>query len=259
MVAATDGVGTKLKIAIENRPARRHRDGSGGDVRQRSRGAGAQNRCSFLDYFACGKTRFGGPPAVIIAGVAEGCREAGCALIGGENRRNARSLQGWRLRPSQALAVGRRRTRHAVCRDPILPLATPVIGLCLIRRSLQRILAGPQDRRNRGPWFRSNRRRFSPPTGYDAGWRACWVADAALCQIMPCVRSHETGAVKGLAHITGGRLHRQLFPRCACQKHLGGRHRPCPCSGACRCSNGWQSRGASANSNCCAPSTAASA
>src|SRR5437660_325853 len=82
LVAANDGVGTKVKIAIES--------GIDGTV-----GIDLVAMCVndlvvqgaeplfFLDYFATGKLD-PAQGARIVSGIAAGCREAGCALIGGE-------------------------------------------------------------------------------------------------------------------------------------------------------------------------------
>src|SRR6202521_3475753 len=80
--AATDGVGNQGKIAGETS---RH-DTIGIDLVAMSVNdlvvQGAEP-LFFLDYFACGKLD-PAAAAAIVAGIAEGCRESGCALIGGE-------------------------------------------------------------------------------------------------------------------------------------------------------------------------------
>jgi phosphoribosylformylglycinamidine cyclo-ligase len=82
LVAATDGVGTKVKIAIETG---RH-DTIGIDLVAMSVNdlvvQGAEP-LFFLDYFACGKLdpEMG---AAVVKGIAAACKESGCALIGGE-------------------------------------------------------------------------------------------------------------------------------------------------------------------------------
>jgi phosphoribosylformylglycinamidine cyclo-ligase len=196
LVAANDGVGTKLKLAIDHD---RH-EGVGIDLVAMCVNdlivQGAEP-LFFLDYFATGRLESGVAERVI-ASIAEGCREAGCALIGGETA----EMPGMYAEGDYDLAgfcVGAVERDEALtgaglaAGDVILGLASSGVhsnGFSLVRR-----LAADKG------WKLSRPALFDPEV---------LLIDALLAPtriyvkpLLPLVRS---GQVKALAHITGGGL-----------------------------------------------------
>ena len=196
LVAANDGVGTKLKLAIEHD---RH-DGVGIDLVAMCANdlivQGAEP-LFFLDYYATGKLESGVAERVI-AGIAEGCRQAGCALIGGETAEmpgmyapGDYDLAGFcvgAVERDQAL------TGHRVqAGDLILGLASSGVhsnGYSLVRR-----LAADKG------W------RLDRPALFDL---ETLLIDALMAPTRIYVRSLlpevRCGRINALAHITGGGL-----------------------------------------------------
>ena len=195
LVAATDGVGTKVKIAIETC---RH-DTIGIDLVAMSVNdlvvQGAEP-LFFLDYFACGKLdpEIG---AAVVKGVAVACREAGCALIGGETAEMPGVYRGddYDLAGFAVGAVGRKDAiaalRHCAW-GRVIGLASTGVhsnGYSLVRRVAAD--AGLT---------------WDSPAPFD---RARSLGEALLTPTRLYVRSclaaiRTTKAVKALAHITGG-------------------------------------------------------
>ena len=195
LVAATDGVGTKVKIAV----ATQRHDTIGIDLVAMSVNdlvvQGAEP-LFFLDYFACGKLH---PEvgAAVVTGVAAACKEARCALIGGETAEMPGIYQAGDY-DLAGFAVG------AVARDKLLPRkdiapGDAVIGLAssgvhangfsLVRRIVA--AAGL-------PW--------DAPAPFEPSRQ---LGEALLTPTRLYVQSclaaiRATGAVKALAHITGG-------------------------------------------------------
>ena len=196
LVAANDGVGTKLKLAIE---LGRH-DGVGIDLVAMCANdlivQGAEP-LFFLDYFATGKL----DPAVaeaVVAGIADGCRQAGCALIGGETA----EMPGMYAPGDYDLAgfcVGAVERAEALTGnrvapgDVILGLASSGVhsnGLSLVRRIIEQ-----------------NEWKLDRPARFDAdrllGDILLEPTRIYVRSLLPEVRA---GRIAGLAHITGGGL-----------------------------------------------------
>jgi phosphoribosylformylglycinamidine cyclo-ligase len=195
LVAATDGVGTKVKIAIETG---RH-DTIGIDLVAMSVNdlvvQGAEP-LFFLDYYACGKLE---PEigAAVVAGISIGCREAGCALIGGETaempglyRGDDYDLAGFavgaaergQLLPRGDIAAG----------DVIIGLASSGVhsnGYSLVRKVVEKSGVAWSDPSPFAPEVTLGEAILAPTRIYV---KSC----------LAVIRA--TQAVKGLAHITGG-------------------------------------------------------
>jgi phosphoribosylformylglycinamidine cyclo-ligase len=209
LVAGNDGVGTKLKIAI----ATGHHDTIGRDLVAMCVNdvvvQGAEP-LFFMDYFACGQLQLGVAERVI-TGIAEGCKDAGCALIGGETA----EMPGMYESGDYDLAgfcVG------AAERGTLLPTPDIVDGDVLIGLpssgphsngySLIRKLVVTSDVSYRDP------APFDPSV--TLGEALLTPTRIYARQALAAIR--ETGAVKGIAHITGGGLTENI-PR-ALPSHL---------------------------------------
>ena len=188
-VSSTDGVGTKLKIA---QLLDRH-ESIGVDVVAMNTNdvlAYGARPLWFLDYVAVG-TLQAGLLGALLRGIVRGCRQSGCALIGGETaempgvyRRGEYDVAGFCVG-----VVERRRLidgRRVVAGDVVVGLASSGVhanGLSLVRRVL-----------TRAELKRFARQLLIPTRIY----------------VKPVLAALERGRVHAIAHVTGGGLSRRL-------------------------------------------------
>lgn len=209
LVSGTDGVGTKLEIA---QAAELH-DTIGIDLVAMCVNdvlAQGAEPLFFLDYFATGKLS-AQVAAKVVAGIAAGCREAGCALIGGETAEmpgmyaaGKYDLAGFVVGAAErtALLPDTNAMRKG---DILIALASSGAhsnGFSLIRRVVEQSGLGWDDSAPFSPHHALGAALLTPTRIY-------------VKSLLPCIRS---GAIKGLAHITGGGLIEN--PPRMCPDHL---------------------------------------
>jgi phosphoribosylformylglycinamidine cyclo-ligase len=198
LVAATDGVGTKLRIAIDT--------GHVGSV-----GIDLVAMCVndlvcqgaeplfFLDYFATGKLDTD-TAATIIEGIAEGCVRSGCALIGGETAEMPGMYHGADF-DLAGFAVGAMERGAGLPEgvaegDVLLGLASDGVhsnGYSLVRRTVER--AGLS---------------WSSPAPFAQTSLAEALLTPTRLYVRPLLAARALGGLRGLAHITGGGLTENL-------------------------------------------------
>jgi phosphoribosylformylglycinamidine cyclo-ligase len=201
LVAANDGVGTKLKIAIETGI-------------HHSVGIDLVAMCVndlvvqgaeplfFLDYFAAGALDVD-QAASVISGIANGCRQAGCALIGGETAempglyaKGDYDLAGFAVGAVERSAILPRKDIGAG--DVLIGLSSSGVhsnGFSLVRRIAERAGLSWQDEAPFQPGMMLGAALLEPTRIY----------------VKPLLDVMRSGlAVKALAHITGGGITENL-------------------------------------------------
>ena len=198
LVAATDGVGTKLRIAIDTG----HLDSIGIDLVAMCVNdlvcQGAEPLL-FLDYFATGRLDVD-QATRIITGIAAGCAQSGCALVGGETAEmpgmyhgDDFDLAGFAV---GAMERGGDLPQGVVAGDVILGLASDGVhsnGYSLVRRVVE--LAGLG---------------WDAPSPFCNGPLGLALLTPTRLYVMQALAAIRAGGVHALAHITGGGLTENL-------------------------------------------------
>jgi phosphoribosylformylglycinamidine cyclo-ligase len=194
LVAATDGVGTKLRIAIDTG----HVDTIGIDLVAMCVNdlvcQGAEP-LFFLDYFATGKLQVD-QAARIIAGIASGCADSGCALIGGETaempgmyHRGDFDLAGFAV---GAMERGHDLPQGVQAGDVLLGLASNGVhsnGYSFVRKVVELSGLG-----------------WEAPSPFCEGSLGQALLTPTRLYVKQALAAIRAGGVHGLAHITGGGL-----------------------------------------------------
>jgi len=198
LVAATDGVGTKLRIAIDTGLV----DTIGIDLVAMCVNdlvcQGAEP-LFFLDYFATGKLDVD-QAARIIEGIAEGCAQSGCALIGGETAEMPGMYHAGDF-DLAGFAVGAMERGHdlpqgVAAGDVLLGLASDGVhsnGYSLVRKVVEK--AGLD---------------WSAPCPFDSGTLGEVLLTPTRLYVRQVLAAVKAGGVHALAHITGGGLTENL-------------------------------------------------
>lgn len=198
LVAATDGVGTKLKIAIETGEV----GGIGIDLVAMCVNdlvcQGAEP-LFFLDYFATGALDVG-QAATIVGGIAEGCLRSGCALVGGETAEmpGMYAAGDFDLAGFAVGAMERGTGLPAEVRegDVLLGLASDGVhsnGYSLVRKVVELSGLG-----------------WESPCPWGEGTLGSQLLTPTRLYVMPALEAIRAGGVHALAHITGGGLTENL-------------------------------------------------
>ena len=203
LVSGTDGVGTKLKLAFE---MNKH-DTVGQDLVAMSVNdilvQGAEP-LFFLDYFACGKLHVD-TAAAVVGGIAKGCELSGCALIGGETAEmpgmypeGEYDLAGFAVGAVEKSQILTGKTIQAG--DVVLGLASSgphSNGYSLIRKIVER--SGADLHADASTVLKNT------ASGQSLGEVLLEPTRLYVKSVLAALRDLP-GAIKGLAHITGGGL-----------------------------------------------------